>query len=70
MRKTSIGSRSCLDQTVFSVLQNVNDLFVRDTGKPFQEVVQAGPAFEVLEQGTHWDAGPLEQPGPTGLINR
>ena len=59
------GSR--LDQTVFSVLQHSDDLFVRDTRKPFQEVVHAGPTLEVLEQCTHRDAGSLEHPGPTDL---
>lgn len=58
---------SCLDQTLFGVLQNSDGLFVRDTRKPFQEVVYAGPTFEVLEQGTHRHAGSLEHQGPTDL---
>ena len=63
----SIRSGSRLNQTVFSVLQNSDDLFVRDTRKPFQEVVRAGPIFEVLEQRAHRHAGSLEHPGPTDL---
>jgi len=63
----SIRSGSRLDQTVFGVRQNSDDLFVRDTRKPFQEVVHAGPTLEVLEQRAHRHAGSLEHPGPTDL---
>ena len=63
----SIWSGSCFDQTLFGVLQNSDDLFVRDTRKPFQEVVYAGPTLKVLEQGAHRHAGSLEHPGPTDL---
>ena len=58
---------SCLDQTLFGVLQNSDGLFVRDTRKPFQEVVQAGPTLKVFEQRAHRHARSLEHPGPTDL---
>ena len=63
----SLSSGSRLDQTLFGVRQNSEDLFVCDTRKPFQEVVQAGPTLKVFEQRAHRYARSLEHPGPTDL---
>ena len=64
----SISSGSRLNQALFGVRQNSEGLFVRDTRKPFQEVVQAGPTLKVFEQRAHRYARSLEHPGPTDLF--
>jgi len=65
--RISISSGLRLDQTVFGMRQNSQDLFVCDTWKPFQEVVQAGSTLKIFEQGAHRHACSLEHPGPTDL---
>lgn len=63
----SIGAGSGLDQTVFSLFQHSDDLFMGDTRKPFQEFVHTGPTLEVLEQRSHGHPGSLKHPDPTEL---
>ncbi|MGB6621876.1 MAG: hypothetical protein WBE57_16115 [Xanthobacteraceae bacterium] len=36
------------------------DLFARHPGKPFQEFIDPGVAFDILEQGSYWDAAVFE----------
>jgi hypothetical protein len=62
---SSTGLR--LDQTVFGVRQDSDDLLVCDTGKPFQEIVQTGSTLKIFEQGAHRHTCSLEHPGPTDL---
>jgi hypothetical protein len=63
----SIGAGSGLDQTVFSLFQNSDDLFMSDTRKPFLEFLHSGPTLEVLEQRSHGHTGSLKHPDPTDL---
>jgi len=55
--RVSYWGVSGLDKTVFSLLQNSDDLFMGDTRKPFQEIVHSGPTLEVLEQRSHGPPG-------------
>jgi len=36
------------------------NLFARHPGKPFQEFIDSGAAFDILEQRSDWDAGVFE----------
>jgi hypothetical protein len=63
----SIGAGSGLDQTVFSLFQNSDNLFMGDTRKPFQEFVHSGPTLKVLEQRSHGHPGSLKHPDSTDL---
>lgn len=52
------GNRETLD----SMIQHGEHLFAGHTWKPQKEVVNAGTAFEVLEERLHGHASPTEHP--------
>jgi len=45
---------------LFGMAKNQFHLFVRHAGKPFQEIVDPGATFDILEQRSHWNAGVLK----------
>jgi hypothetical protein len=49
-------------ETLFGMLQDEFDLFARYPGKPLQEFINAGAAFQIFKQRTHGDARTLEKP--------
>jgi hypothetical protein len=49
-------------------MQHGLDLLAGDTGKPGQELVHRGAAFEVLKKSAHRPSSGLENPGATHLL--
>lgn len=63
-RGRTIFSRAGLRELGHEALFGVTelDLLAGYPGEPFQEFVNAGAAFDILEQRPYWDAGVFEQP--------
>jgi len=54
----------CLDfrEALFGVLKHSRDLLGCHAGKPFEKLINGRARFQVLEEGSHWDASPAENP--------
>ena len=56
-----------LRKTLFGVLEHGRNLFTSDARKPFQELVNGGARFKILEKRTHRHTRTFENPRATDL---
>ncbi len=58
----------CGGEATGGMLEHRLNVLPANARKPFEELVDARPGFEVLEQSFDGNAGPLEEPDPADLL--
>lgn len=61
-RKASPSIPGVYLQTTLSVLKNRFNLVAGNAGKPSEKIIDAGSAFQVLEERFYWNASPMKNP--------